>query len=156
MGYNNLLRSVFKQCIDFISKPLTHIINLSLLNGVVPCEMKIAKIIPLYKANDKSVFTNYRPVSILPAFSKILEKVFYNRLLNHINTDNILYANQYRFRKGHSTSLALVDLYDNIAEAIDSRELAVGIFLDLSKAFDTVDHDILFQKLDVMGFVAWL
>ena len=93
--------SVFKQCIDLISKPLTHIINLSLLNGVVSFEMKIAKIIPLHKANDKSAFTNYRPVSILPAFSKIVEKVFYSRLLNHINTDNILYANQYGFRKGH-------------------------------------------------------
>ena len=113
--------------------------------------MKITKIIPLYKAKDKTVFTNYRPVSILPAFSKILEKVFYNRLLNHINTNNILYANQYGFRNGHSTSLALVDLYDKISEAIDCRELAVGIFLDLSKAVDTVDHDILFQKLECYG-----
>ena len=107
MGYDNIPMSVFKQSIDLISKPLTHIINLSLLNGVVPCEMKIAKIIPLYKASDKTVFTNYRPVSILPTFSKILEKVFYNRLLNHINTNNILYANQYGFHKGHSISLAL-------------------------------------------------
>ncbi len=103
MGYDNIPMSVIKLSIDLISKPLTHIINLSLLNGVVPFQMKIAKIIPLYKANDKTVFTNYRPVSILPAFSKILEKVFYNRLLSHINTNNILCANQYGFRKGHST-----------------------------------------------------
>ena len=151
MGYGNIPMSVIKLSIDLISKPLTHIINLSLLNGVVPFQMKIAKIIPLYKANDKTVFTNYRPVSILPAFSKILEKVFYNRLLSYINTNNILCANQYGFRKGHSTSLALVDLYDKISEAIDKRELAVGVFLDLSKAFDTVDHEILFQKLDCYG-----
>ena len=77
-----------------------------------------------------------------------MEKVFYKRLSNYLNTHNILCANQYGFRKGHSTSLALVDLYDRISEAIDKKEYAVGIFLDLSKAFDTVDHDILFEKLE--------
>lgn len=150
-GYDNISMSVIKLSIDLISRPLTHILNLSLSRGIVPDKMKIAKVIPLYKAEDKSIFSNYRPVSILPAFSKILEKVFYNRLLKYLNKHDILCANQYGFRKGHSTSLALVDLYDKISEAIDKKEFAVGIFLDLSKAFDTVDHSILFAKLEWYG-----
>ncbi len=119
--------------------------------GFVPDEMKIARIIPLYKAEDKSFVKNYRPISILPVFSKILEKVFYNRILNYLNKNEILYANQYGFRKGHSTASALLDLYDKISEAIDKREVAVGVFLDLSKAFDTVNHNILFEKLEYYG-----
>ena len=137
IGYDNISMSAIKLSIDLISRPLTHIVNLSLANGFVPDEMKIARVIPLYKAENKLFVNNYRPISILPAFSKILEKVFYKRLSNYLNTHNILCANQYGFRKGHSTSLALVDLYDRISEAIDKKEYAVGIFLDLSKAFDT-------------------
>jgi retron-type reverse transcriptase len=89
-------------------------------------------------------------------FSKILEKVFYNRILNYLNKNEILYANQYGFRKGHSIASALLDLYDKISEAIDKREVAVGVFLDLSaKAFDTVNHNILFEKLEcILVYVA--
>ena len=134
--------------IDLISRPLTHVINLSLSKGFVPNEMKIARVFSLYKADNRLVVSNYRPILILPAFSKILEKVFHKRLLNYLDKYDILCNNQYGFRKGHSTSLALVDLYDKISEAIDKKEVAVGVFLDLSKAFDTVNHDILFKKLE--------
>ena len=113
--------------------------------------MKIARVIPLFKAGDQAVFTNYRPVSILPCFSKFLEKVIYKRLLNYINELGIFCNNQFGFRKGHSTSLALVDLFDKISSAIDRKEHSVGIFLDLSKAFDTVDHNILLDKLNYYG-----
>lgn len=151
IGYDKISMSVIKLSINFISKPLTHIINLSLTHGIVPDQMKIARVIPLYKSDDKAIFSNYRPISILPAFSKILERVFYNRLLSYLNKHNILCNNQYGFRKGHSTALALIDLYEKISAAIDQKEFAVGIFLDLSKAFDTVNHNILFEKLEHYG-----
>ena len=130
---------------------MTHIINLSITHGIVPDEMKIARVIPLFKADDRDVFTNYRPVSILPSFSKFIERIIYNRFLEYFNKYSILSDKQYGFRKNHSTSLALVDLYDKISTAIDQKEIAVGIFLDLSKAFDTVNHSILFDKLKYYG-----
>ena len=116
-----------------------------------PQEMKIARVIPLFKSGDCSIITNYRPVSILPSFSKILEKVVYNRILNYLDKNQILNENQYGFRKKNSTFLALLDLYDKISLGIDQRELVIGVFLDLSKAFDTVDHNILFDKLAHYG-----
>ena len=84
---------------------------------------------------------------MLPAFSKILEKVIYNRLLQYLTKHNILSDNQFGFRKHHSTEYALTLLYDKISAAIDNKEITVGIFIDLSKAFDTVNHEILLQKL---------
>ena len=113
--------------------------------------MKIARVIPLYMSGDRELIVNYRPVSILPSFSKFFERVIYNRLLNYIDKHEILCNSQYGFRKQHSTTLALIDMYDKISSSIDQRKCSVGVFLDLSKAFDTVNHDILLNKLDYYG-----
>ena len=150
-GNDNIPMGVVKSSIDIISRPLAYIVNLSLSYGIVPDEMKIARVIPLYKAGDRSRLTNYRPISILPSFSKYLERIVYNRLINFINKFHILSNNQYGFRKNYSTSLALISLCDRISAAIDRKEYSVGIFLDLSKAFDTVNHAILLKKLHVYG-----
>ena len=115
---------------------------------VSPKRLATARVIPLFKSGEQNIFTNYRQVSVLPAFSKILERVMYNRLLRFLNAFKILSDNQYGFRKHHSTAYALACLYDKISSAIENKEYTVGIFIDLSKAFDTVDHHILISKLE--------
>ena len=142
--------TVIKESILLVSEPLTHIINLSIQHGIVPDEMKIARVIPIFKSDDQSLFTNYRPISVLPSFSKFFERVIYNRLMQYLTNFNILCSNQYSFRKNHSTALTLIDLHDKISTAFDRGEFSVGILLDLSKAFDTANI-ILFDKLEHYG-----
>lgn len=115
-------------------------------HGIVPDQMKIAHVIPVYKSDDHSQFNNYRWISILPAFSKFLERIIYNRLLEYIDKYNILCDQHYGFKKAHSTSVAL-----KLSSAIDHRKFTIGIFFDLSKAFDTVNH-IRFTTLEHCGF----
>ena len=150
-GWDDIKPSVIKHVKTFIKKPLAHISNLSFMSGVFPNELKIANVIPIYKANDKMEFSNYRPVSVLPVFSKVLERLMYNRLIDFINENKLLYKFQFGFQKGKSTNMALITLIDKLSEALDKGELAIGVFLDFSKAFDTVDHKILTQKLDLYG-----
>ena len=108
--------------------------------------LKIAKIIPLFKNGSENDITNYRPISILPCFSKNLEKIIHNRLLSFLSVHNLLNKEQYGFRKKHSTIMALLDMHDEISHAIERKEVSVGVFLDLSKAFDTINHLILINK----------
>ena len=143
--------NLIKDSIDKMIFPITSIINLSITSGIVPNQLNIARVIPLFKSGEQDIFTNYRPVSVLPAFSKILERVMYNCLLKFLNAFKILSDNQYGFRKHHSTGYALACLYDKISSAIENKEYTVGIFIDLSKAFDTVDHDVVISKLEHYG-----
>ena len=113
--------------------------------------MKVAKVIPVFKGNDKQVFTNYRPISLLPQFSKILEKLFNVRLDNFIERHSILNNSQYGFRPNMSTSLALLELTEEITSALDKKKSTIGVFIDLKKAFDTIDHTLLLPKLRHYG-----
>ena len=100
--------------------------------------MKLAKVTPIYKNDAHDEFSNYRPISLLPNLPKILEKLMFNRLTDFVNRHEILYEQQYGFRQNFSTDLALIELSDKIAEAIDNKKHMMGIFIDLSKAFDTL------------------
>ena len=109
--------SIIERSICSVSSPLTHIVNLSITHGIVPDELKIARVIPIFKSGDKALFSNYRPISVLPCFSKFLERIIYNRIINYLNDSDVLCDNQYGFRKNRSPSLALIDLCDKISSA---------------------------------------
>ena len=150
-GWDEFKPKVIKSIKHSVKIPLAHISNLSFTSGIFPKELKIANIVPIFKADDEMVFTNYRPVSVLPVFSKLLERLMYNRLIDYINENQILYKYQFGFQKGKSTYMALIVLLDKISAALDNGDYVIGVFLDFSKAFDTVDHKILLQKLDFYG-----
>ena len=125
--------------------------NLSLSSGIFPEELKIAWVIPLFKSGDAMLFCNYRPISVLPLFSKILERLMYNRLISFINKHNLLFNFQFGFRRGPLHKFS-IDLYSGyISSSLDTGEYVLGLFLYFTKAFDTVNHDILLQKLQHLG-----
>ena len=148
---NGISMKLVKELKEYLIEPLTHICNKSLLSGVFPNKMKTAKVLPLFKSNDEHNVSNYRPVSILPQFSKVLEKLYEKRLRAFIDKNNLLFSGQYGFRTNRSTSLALNELIDTIVTALGENKFCIGVFIDLKKAFDTVDHTLLIQKFKYYG-----
>ena len=117
---------------------MTYLINKSIEQGIFPDELKVTKVFPIYKSDDKKCISNYRPISVLSFFSKVFEKVMYNHLIDFIDDNNILSKHQFGFRKNHSTNHAVIALVDKISTALDMGKLAIGCFIDLKKlAFET-------------------
>lgn len=149
-GVDEISNVVLKQIKNEIAPILTRLINISLISGYIPQEWKVAKVVPLFKGGDKTNMNNYRPISILPSLSKILEKIVYRQLFTPF-AENHLSKVQFGFRPNHSTMHAILNFFQNIANNSSSK-YSVGIFVDIKKAFDTVNHDILLMKLKTYGY----
>ena len=144
---NILLKGISKQLLT----PFCIVFNKSMQEGIFPEKMKMSVITPIYKAKDKHLMTNYRPVSLLPVISKVLEKLVHKRTYNFLTRNNILYESQYGFRNKHSTINAVTELVGNILNGFEKNQITVCLLLDLSKAFDTLEHTTLLAKLENYG-----
>ena len=150
-GYDNISSNVVNEISDIFFTPLKYIFNLSLQQGIFPENLKIAKVSPVYKKDEEFLPTNYRPISVLPCFSKLLERIMYNRLFKRLSENSTLYKKQFGFQTSHSTEHAILLLVNQLCQSFDESKFTLGIFIDLSKAFDTVDHKILTKKLELYG-----
>lgn len=135
-----------------LSGPLSFLFNLSFESGAFPSLLKLTKVIPVFKNKGSPLeISNYRPISLLSNVEKILEKLMYSRMISFINRHRIFFNRQFGFRKSHSTSHALLNIVERIRQSLDEGNFACGVFVDLQKAFDTVDHSILISKLNHYG-----
>ena len=150
-GYDDINNIMLKELRLLITEPLTELFNRSLREGIFPEAMKQADTVPLYKSKERNLRTNYRPVSLLVTLSKLLEKTVHNRVYQFLENTNQMYASQYGFRKKHSCETAIAELVAEITKNIEEKKYTLGIFLDLSKAFDTLSHDLLLEKLERYG-----
>ena len=150
-GHDAISYNVVSKSFGELCAPLKHIFDLSFENGIFPDSLKIAKVTPVYKSGDNSSLSNYRPISVLPCFSKILERIMYRRLYSYLQENKILYSKQFGFQTGHSTDHAIIQLVEQIYENFEENKYTLGVFIDLAKAFDTVDHKILLRKMEIYG-----
>ncbi|XP_026728807.1 uncharacterized protein LOC113494593 [Trichoplusia ni] len=150
-GYDGITTDLIKYIARYIAPPLEHIINLSFEQGCFPDRLKLSLIKPLHKKGTKSDVNNYRPIALTPILSKIFEKIMYKRLLKYLDKFEILVPQQYGFRQNKSTTMAIFTLVKNILENMNTKKPSCALFLDLSKAFDLVDHNRLIEKLEKYG-----
>ena len=146
-GHDSINPRIIKDYKHYLCIPLSYLFNASLKNGVVPDKFKLAKVVPLFKKGEHNSTSNYRPISLLNIYNKLFEKLIYKRLYSFFEKNNILYNYQFGFRKNHSTSMALLELVDECYANLDKNNIILGIYFDLQKAFDTVNHDVLLNKL---------
>ena len=150
-GYDNIDNILLKSIKNVVSENLTSLFNLSMSNGVFPEQMKLAEVVPLYKSKERFLTSNYRPISLLITISKILEKVVHKRTYEFLNKHNQFYNSQYGFRSHHSCENAIAELVGNILKNKENGKITISLFLDLLKAFDSLQHETLLKKLEIYG-----
>ena len=159
-GLDNIPASFLKDTAYVIAKPLAHIINLSMTTGIVPDDLKSARITPVYKSGDAHKFDNYRPISILPLVSKVFEKCVHGQLMKYLESNNLLSSYQFGIRSKRSTELETTYFTDRIRQAMDKGEYTGAIYVDFSKAFDTISYATIINKLPQFGITglpqSWL
>ena len=147
MGPENIPAYILQLALPYIVEPLTFIYNLCISKNIFPAALKIAKVIPLPKTNDRSDPNNFRPISLLPLLSKPLERHIQKHLYQYLNTRSLLHLHQSGFRPRHSCQTTLINLCDSWLSSINKSEMVGALFLDFRKAFDLVNHTILLKKL---------
>ena len=153
VGLDRIPARLLKDSSDIVAKPMAFIINTSLRTAQVPSDWKCARVIPLFKKGKADEMDNYRPISILPVLSKVLERAVHIQLYKYLQQNKILSPYQCGFRKCHSTEFAALSFSDNIRRNMDQGQLTGAVFIDLRKAFDTVDHAVLLDKLSNLGIL---
>ena len=150
-GYDEINNKIIKKTANIVAPFLKILFNASMKQGEFPDCFKLAQITPLFKGGDKADLGCYRPISLLPSISKILEKIIQVRVMNFLTEEKVISEQQFGFRPKFSTEYAILDIYEKLIHNLDNTMSSCAIFLDLAKAFDTVSHDILLQKLEAYG-----
>ena len=150
-GHDNLDNILLKEISEGIVDPLVGLFNRSLNEGYFPAQMKIAEVVPLFKSKERELTNNYRPISLLMVISKLLERVVYKRTFQFVTDTGQFYDSQYGFRKNHSCNDAISELLGEILHNLENNKYTVAIYLDLSKAFDTLQHTVILKKLACYG-----